>query len=231
MSRALGRRIIIAALCAALLGGLWAASPPLSEARGASWTVSVFNNPNLSGGPIWVGLSPSVNYTWGAGPPVIGGAATGAPADNFSVRFTSSVFFTAGNYRFTVQVDDGARLYVDGLPLINRWESGFGFRTFQADYNFLTDGLHTITVEMFDATGDATILASWALAVGPGLTCQEGFGLYTSCPNGSSPGAFAAPVSWPPTSGPHAICNDGWNSCSVNASGTCSSHGDRKSVV
>ncbi len=167
MSRALGRWMIVAMLCAALVGGLWAASPPHSEARGASWTVSVFNNPDLFGSPIWVGLSPAVNHTWGAGPPVIGGVATGAPADNFSVRFTTSTFFMAGNYRFTVQVDDGARLYVDGLLLINQWQAGLGFRTFQADYNFVSDGLRTITVEMFDAMGDATIIASWSLAVGP----------------------------------------------------------------
>ncbi len=167
MNKTLGRLFMIAALCAGLLGVLWAEMPSTSEARGASWTVTVFNNPDLAGGPIWTGLSPSINYTWGAGAPVINGAATGAPVDNFSVRFTTSAFFTAGNYRFTVQVDDGARLYVDGLLLINQWQAGFGFRTFQADYNFVADGYHTITVEMFDAVGDAAIIASWAIAVGP----------------------------------------------------------------
>lgn len=158
------RLLLITVLCLSLIGGLWMAAPPSIEARGSSWTAQVFSDPNLTT-LIWSGLSPTVSYTWGSGPPVINGAATGAPADNFSVRFTTTAFFTAGNYRFTVQVDDGARLYVDGLLLINQWTTGT-FRTFQSDMNFASDGNHTIVVEMFDATVDAAIIANWALAVG-----------------------------------------------------------------
>jgi len=203
MSKTLARSIVVAVLVVALIGGLWVASPPRTEARGASWTVSVFNNANLSGSPIWVGISPNVSYTWGAGPPVIGGAATGAPADNFSVRFTTSTFFAAGNYRFTVMVDDGARLYVDGLLLINQWTAGMGLRTFQADYNFLTDGTHVITVEMFDATGDATIVASWAVAVGPLATptpVYSGVPWYAEFYNGLDlSGAVVFTTTYPPS--------------------------------
>jgi uncharacterized protein YraI len=162
------RLAIITLICVTFIGGLWIATPP-TEARGGSWTVTVFSNPNLAGSPNYVGVAPSVNYTWGTGAPVINGVDTapyGVPVDNFSVRFTTSAFFTAGNYRFTVQVDDGARLYVDGLLLINQWVAG-GFRTYQADFIASTDGNHTITVEMFDSTGDATIIANWALSVGP----------------------------------------------------------------
>lgn len=162
------RATIIAGLCLALASGLWIAAPPRGEARGGSWDVQVFNN----GTPIWTGISPNVNYTWGAGSPVINGIPTGAPADNFSVRFNTTAFFTAGNYRFTVQVNDGARLYIDDPartlpPLINDWRSDNVFHTVQADYNFPVDGNHTITIEMRDTIGDAAIIANWALAVGP----------------------------------------------------------------
>lgn len=175
------RLLILTVLCMSFVGGLWLTAPPSTEARGAAWNVQVFNNVNLSGSPIWVGISPTVSYTWGAGAPVINGAPTGAPADNFSIRFTTSAFFTAGNYRFTVQVAGGARLCVEttqcgagGLLLINQWTPGT-FRTFQADFNFATDGNHNITVEMFDSGGDSAIIANWALAVGsiptPTITC------------------------------------------------------------
>ncbi len=157
---------LVVTLCLVVIGGSWLAAPVKLEARGTFWTASVFSNPDLVGTPVWVGVSPNVAYTWGAGPPVINGMATGAPADNFSVRFTTTTFFTAGTYRFTVQVDDGARLYVDGMLLINGWQAGLGLRTLQADHTFATDGNHTITVEMFETVGDATILASWAVAVG-----------------------------------------------------------------
>lgn len=157
---------LIITLCIVAIGGAWLAAPTPIEARGASWSVSVFNNPDLAGAPVWVGVSPSVSYTWGSGAPVISGAVTTAAVDNFSVRFVASTFFTAGTYRFTVQVDDGARLFVDGMLLINAWQSGLGLQTRQADYTFVADGNHTITVEMFDTIGDATIVASWAVASG-----------------------------------------------------------------
>ncbi len=166
MIKGLYRIAFIVALCGVLVGGL-VLDLPASEARGTTWTVMVYNNPNLAASPIWTGVSPSVNYVWGQGAPVINGVSVpGAPIDNFSVRFTGSAFFTAGNYRFTVQVDDGARLTVDGLLLINQWVSGQGLRTFQADYTFAADGYHAIQVDYFDAIGDATIIVTWSLAVG-----------------------------------------------------------------
>ena len=166
MAKLAFRLSLVGALCGGLLFSLWFATPSSIEARGVTWSATVWSNPDLAGTSVWSGSSPSVNYAWGAGSPVINGTATGAPVDNFSVRFTTSTLFTTGNYRFTVQVDDGARLYVDGMLLINSWVSGAGLRTLQADYTFSSDSTHTITVEMFDAVGDATILASWAMASG-----------------------------------------------------------------
>lgn len=219
------RVLSIAILCTMLFGGLWTTTPR-TEAQSGTWTVFVYNNKDLAGSPAYTSTVTGISYTWGAGAPVINGidtSAFGVPVDRFSVKFQTSAFFTAGNYRFTVQVDDGARLYIDGLLLINNWSAG-GFRTLQADYNFTSDGNHNIEVQMFDEVDNAQIVASWALAVGPIPTmCTEGY-TYSACPQGSSPGGSPAPAGWPPTSGPTAICNDGWNSCSTNASGTCSSH-------
>lgn len=174
------RWLVVAVVCAGVIGGWWLAQPPTSQAQGgAAWTVSVFSNPDLAGSPLpFAAVTSSVNYSWGTGVPVINGVPVpGAPNDNFSVRFVSTAFFTAGNYRFTVQVDDGARLYVDGVLLINAWQAGLGLRTLQADYNFTVDGNHTITVEMFDTIDNATIIANWALSAGglpgtPGVVGQ-----------------------------------------------------------
>jgi uncharacterized protein YraI len=205
------RLAIITLICVTFIGGLWIAIPP-TEARGGSWTVSVFSNPSLAGSPNYVGVAPSVSYTWGASAPVINGVNTGSygvPADNFSVRFTTSTFFTAGNYRFTVQVDDGARLYVDGLLLVNQWVAGLGLRTYQADYTFSADGNHTITVEMFDSTGDATIIANWALSVGPlptATTACFGVPWYAEFFNGID---LAGGVIFTTTYGPSGL-NENW---------------------
>jgi uncharacterized protein YraI len=160
-----------------LVAGTWIMAPPRIEARGSTWTAYVFGNRDLAGSPLYTGISPSISYNWGLGAPVINGVNTGTygvPIDRFSVRFVASLFFTAGTYRFTLQVDDGARLYVDGGLLINQWTGG-SLRTFQADYSFASDGNHTITVEMFDEISDAAILVSWAL-IGPPTTPGPGGG-------------------------------------------------------
>jgi uncharacterized protein YraI len=167
------RLTMIAVLCAVLLGGLWITTPDRTAAQGSTWTVQVFNNQNLAGTPIWTGTTPNVNYTWGQGAPVINGVATGAPADNFSIRFETTTLFTAGSYRFTATYDDGVRLYIDGALLINDWTTG-SQRTRQADFTFGADGNHVLRVEYFEATVDATILVSWAVAVGPTPTTNYG---------------------------------------------------------
>lgn len=177
MIKNMTRGMTVAAICIAFFGGLWL-TPITSKAQATSWTVNVYGNKDLSPPAVWVGISSTINYTWGAGAPVINGTPTGAPVDNFSVSFATSAFFSAGTYRFTVKVDDGAKLYVDGFLLINEWKDGT-FRTVEADYTFTTDGNHNIVVEMYDGVGDSSIIASWAVAVGPLPTQGSTTGGYT----------------------------------------------------
>jgi uncharacterized protein YraI len=164
------RWLVAALLCIAIVGGLWIAAPPKSsQAQSTVWTASVFNTVDLTGAPVWTGSTTSINYTWGLGAPVINGTTTTSQVDGFSVRFVTSTFFTAGTYRFTVQVDDGARLFVDGAAVINAWTGG-SFRTVTGDYAFATDGNHTVTVEMFDVTVEAAIIAYWSVISGSTTT-------------------------------------------------------------
>ena len=62
--------------------------------------------------------APVINNTWG------GAAPDGVPvgADNFSVRWSGQVEprFTE-TYTFYTQTDDGARLWVNGVQLVNDW--------------------------------------------------------------------------------------------------------------
>lgn len=168
------RWLTIMAVTVAALGVAVGGTPPSASAQGA-WTAQVWNNRDFAGAAVWTGTTGAVNFTWGQGPPVINGVTTTGLTDNFSARFTTSAFFSAGTYRFTVTVDDGARLYVDGALVINDWREA-AQRTLQAEHTFTTDGAHTIVVEMFDALYDATIQASWALTSGGGTTPGTGGG-------------------------------------------------------
>ncbi len=124
------------------------------------WKGEYFNNIQLSGSPVLTRNDKSIDFNWGAGAP-----AAGLPADNFSVRWTRQLAFSAGNYRFTVQVDDGVRFWVDDRLLIDQWHDGYG------DYSvdlYLTEGTHRLRLEMYERTGGAMIRLGWSLQTGFG---------------------------------------------------------------
>lgn len=128
---------------------------PLTTFRG--WKGEYFANPNLLPPPAAVQDDATINFNWGSGPP-----APGVPADNFSVRWSRQALFEDGNYRFTVSVEGGARLWLDGRPLINDWQSG-GPRVLEADSGVLSRGDHSVVVEYFKLSGNGQIAASWQL--------------------------------------------------------------------
>ncbi|MGD8903282.1 MAG: PA14 domain-containing protein [Anaerolineae bacterium] len=118
------------------------------------WKGEYFANRTLAGVPALVRNDASINFNWGAGAP-----AAGLPADDFGVRWTRQLEYGAGQYRFTVQVDDGARLWVDGILIIDRWLDGTG--TYTGDI-YLTRGKHDIRMEMYEHKGGAMALMWWA---------------------------------------------------------------------
>jgi hypothetical protein len=119
------------------------------------WKGEYFRNRNLSGTPALVRNDASVDFDWGNNAP-----APGLPADNFSVRWTRQIQFSAGLYRFTVAVDDGARLWVDGTLVVDQWHDGIS--TYIGDI-YLDQGTHTIRLEMYEHLGGAAAHLSWAL--------------------------------------------------------------------
>jgi hypothetical protein len=58
----------------------------------------------------------SVNFDWGSSSP-----DPLVNSDNFSVRWQGVFSFNQGDYNFAVTVDDGVRLYVDGVLIIDKW--------------------------------------------------------------------------------------------------------------
>jgi hypothetical protein len=90
----------------------------------------------------------NIDFTWGGGSP-----APSVPADRWSARWTKDQFFAGGNYRFTTEVDEGVRLYVDGKLRISQWDNT-NTASFSADVN-LSWGTHLIRMEYRDTVGDA----------------------------------------------------------------------------
>ena len=100
------------------------------------WLGEYYNNRDLSGSPVLVRNDPYISFDWGLGSP-----DPSLPVNDFSVRWTRTMNFTAATYRFYARVDDGVRLWVDNSLLIDQWNQG-SVRTFTADIN-LTEGPHT----------------------------------------------------------------------------------------
>jgi uncharacterized protein YgiM (DUF1202 family) len=95
------------------------------------------------------------------------------PADNFSARWTLTTNFAAGLYRFRLGSDDGSRLYIDNIIIIDRstgFPNGFGEAT--ADVN-LGAGLHALRVEFIERQGNAGVIFDWTgtnVTTGPTAT-------------------------------------------------------------
>jgi prepilin-type N-terminal cleavage/methylation domain-containing protein len=121
----------------------------------ANWVGEYYSNINLTGTPALCRNDAALNFSWG------GGAADASlPADNFSVRWTRTVNFTAGTYNFTVGSDDGSRLIIDGTTVINFW-TDHSYAT-QSASRTLTAGDHTVVVEFYERGGSAQATLTWA---------------------------------------------------------------------
>ena len=104
----------------------------------------------------------TINNDWGAGGPA------GLPVDNFSVRWTGLFNFAAGSVTFTARADDGIRVFLDGVAVIDQFHDQPA-TTYTATVN-VAAGTHEVKVEYYERGGDAVAQVSWTGATAPGPT-------------------------------------------------------------
>ncbi len=141
------------------LGGTARVSYALEGSFG-DWQGEYFNNQYLSGAPTLTRNDTSINFNWASGSP-----DASIPADHFSVRWTRSVYFNAGNWRFTATADDGVRVWVDSSLVIDKWYDQ-PQTTHTGDIT-LTAGNHTVRMEYYDNTVLAVAQLSYAPVSSP----------------------------------------------------------------
>jgi N-acetylneuraminic acid mutarotase len=156
----------------ALLAALLPAATPGRAAATPTWHAEFFTNPDLTGAPAVVREDAAIDFDWGAGSP-----DPGIPnVDGFSARWTRTLTLAAGTYRFVTYTDDGARLKVDGVTVIDHFVAQSPTE-WQADVP-LSAGDHTIVMEYFENTGDALARLSYSTIqtdVSPGTWKGEYF--------------------------------------------------------
>ncbi len=120
------------------------------------WRAQYFAGRDLRGAPLLVRDENAIAWNWELGSPEQGVV----PADNFSARWTRTMRLAGGRYRFTVETDDGVRLYVDDKLIVDRWQ--VQTRTRYAVTLDLTSGNHTVRMEYFEATEQAYARLTWS---------------------------------------------------------------------
>jgi len=110
-----------------------------------------FNNEQLQGEPALTRIDERVDFHWGAG-----SYSDEGPVDHFSVRWTGYFIPDAeDDYKFYVSADDGARLYLDDVRVIDDWKTHA--ETLDTYSTHLAAGkAHKIRLEYFESTATAT---------------------------------------------------------------------------
>jgi YVTN family beta-propeller protein len=146
----------------AAIGGQEVSAPAPTQNAGTGLVGQYFNNMTLTGNVV-LQRTEAVNFNWGNGSP-----GSGVNKDKFSVRWTGTVEASAaGNFQFQTNSDDGVRLWVNGVQVINNW-TNHGATTNSSASIALTAGTrYTIRMEFYENGGQAVAQLRWKT---PGTT-------------------------------------------------------------
>lgn len=141
----------------------WEKIPALSF---ADWKAEYWANPHLQGTPALVRNDRQPGRDWGQGAP-----AAGLPEDNFSIRWTRALTLEAGLYRFRVVADDGVRVRVGNLVVIDEWHPNDGTTAYQAEV--MLSGPQVIVIEYYDSAFAARLDVQWERLTGARLAVRQ----------------------------------------------------------
>jgi len=133
-----------------------------ARAAGTGLTGEYFTTNNFTGTKT-TRVDATVNFSWGAGAPGIGGLAT----NNFSIRWSGQVEPRHDEtYTFYVTADDGATLWVNDRLIGSRWYSATPAQM-AAQIALKAGQRVNLRLEYMETTGNASIQLEWASASQP----------------------------------------------------------------
>ncbi|MHB1316367.1 MAG: peptidoglycan-binding protein [Minisyncoccota bacterium] len=154
----------------------------------------------------------SIAYDWGTDSP-----AAGVNIDQFSATFDGNFNLAAGDYLFTVTSDDGVRLFIDNVVVIDKWQ--VQAPTAYTATKTLSAGIHRIKVEYYENYSGAMLNLKWVktgLSIPP-VTPVPVITLSANPTTGVSP--VSTTLYWSTTNTPTSCTAGGGWSGSKNSTG------------
>jgi YVTN family beta-propeller protein len=128
----------------------------VSAGTGTGLLGQYFATNNLTGNVVLT-RTEAINFNWGAGSP-----DPTVPVNNFSARWTGFIESpSSGNYQVQTLSDDGIRVWVNGVEVINNWTAHSATRNNSAVIALTAGQRSSITVEYQEFTGQAVAELLW----------------------------------------------------------------------
>ncbi len=122
-----------------------------------------FTNMDLSGDPAVTRIDEAIDFSWPDGSTAgTNSPAEGIPTNGFSGRWTADLEVDrAGSYTFVTRSDDGVRLYLDGVRVINNWTDHAPTDNLSDPVELVPGRVYALVMETYENTGGAAARLSW----------------------------------------------------------------------
>ena len=116
----------------------------------------------------------AIDFNWGSGSP---GAGVGT--NNFSARWTGTVApAVTGAYRFQTQSDDGVRVWVNGVQVIDNWTDHGPTLNTSTAITLTAGQRYNVVAEYYEKGGGAVMRLRWLVPGGGSYVAVPRANLY-----------------------------------------------------
>jgi LysM repeat protein len=129
------------------------------------WYAEYFDARWPTARPVYTSYDVHINFDWGTGSP-----NAAVPIDNFSARWTRTVDFKGGDYKFWAVHDDGILVWIDDQLVINQWYDQPAYMIYSpsvpnmhVEEVSLAPGPHRIKVEYYEHGKEAVAKFGWSV--------------------------------------------------------------------
>lgn len=163
-------------------------SPPALPGSGNGLYGSYYNNKTMTGAPVLSRVDPTINFDWGAGSP-----DRSINVDQFSAQWTGQVQAQySQDYTFSVNGDDGVRLSVNGVVVVDKYVDQPATET-SGTISLLAGQKYAIKLEYFESYGNAVAQLSWASPSQPKVIIPQSQ-LFATLPGTAPVATIATPL-------------------------------------